>query len=127
VSFVKPLGPDNEHPGYAALQRGQQYVADVVKSIQASPYWKDTAIIITYDEFGGRYDHVAPPAGDRWGPGTRIPAIIISPYARKGYVDHTRYDTTSILKFIETRWNLSPLGTRDAAVNNLLNAFDFQQ
>lgn len=127
VSFVKPLGPDNEHPGYTKLAHGQKYVADLVKSVQDSPFWKDTAIIIAYDEYGGRWDHVAPPVIDRWGPGTRVPAIIISPYARKGFVDHTQYDTASILKFIETRWNLAPLGTRDAKGNNLINAFDFSQ
>jgi len=64
---------------------------------------------------------------DRWGPGTRVPTIIISPYAKKGFVDHTQYDTTSILKFIESCWGLKPLGTRDATANNLLNAFDFSQ
>jgi phospholipase C len=125
VSFVKAIGADNEHPGYTDLVRGQQHVADLVRAVQQSPYWADTAIIIAYDENGGFWDHVAPPTGDRWGPGTRVPAIIISPYARKGFIDHTQYDTTSILKFIETRWDLAPLGTRDAAANNLLNAFDF--
>ena len=84
-------------------------------------------MIVTYDENGGLWDHVAPPVGDRWGPGTRVPAIIISPYAKRAVVDHTIYDTTSILRFIEWRWNLPPLGTRDAAANNLLNAFDFTQ
>jgi phospholipase C len=127
VSFVKPLGPDNEHPGYAALLRGQQHVADLVKAVQNSQYWPDTAIIITYDENGGRWDHVAPPVVDQWGPGMRVPAIIVSPYAKKGFVDHTQYDTTSILKLIETRWNLTSLGTRDAAANDLGNAFDFTQ
>jgi phospholipase C len=68
---------------------------------------------------------VAPPVVDRFGPGSRVPAIIISPYAKKGYVDHTQYDTTSILKTIEVRWNLTPLGTRDAAAAPLTNAFDF--
>ncbi|HZB96917.1 MAG TPA: alkaline phosphatase family protein, partial [Herpetosiphonaceae bacterium] len=126
VSFVKPLGPDNEHPGYAALERGQQHVADLVNAIKNGPNWQDTAIIITYDEFGGRWDHVAPPAGDRWGPGERVPAIIISSYAKKGFVDHTRYDTTSILRFIERRWNLAPLSSRDAAAKDLTNAFDFK-
>jgi acid phosphatase len=98
-----------------------------VKAVQQSPYWADTAIIITYDENGGFWDHFAPPKGDRWGPGTRVPAIIISPYAKKGYVDHTQYDTSSILKLIETRWGLAPLGPRDAAPNGLTNAFDFAQ
>jgi phospholipase C len=125
VSFAKPIGEDNEHPGYASLQRGQQHVADLVMAVQDSPLWQDTAIIITYDENGGRWDHVAPPAGDRWGPGTRVPTIIISPYAKQGFVDHTPYDTTAILKFIELRWDLAPLGDRDAKANDLSNAFDF--
>ena len=127
VAFVKPLGADDEHPGYTSLVRGQQHVADLVRAVQQSPAWADTAIIITYDENGGFWDHVAPPQGDRWGPGTRVPTIIISPYAKKGFVDHTQYDTTSILKFIETRWGLAPLSARDAAANDLINAFDFAQ
>ena len=126
VSFVKPLGPDNEHPGYASLLAGQQHVANIVNAVAASPYWKDTAIIITYDENGGRYDHVAPPGPfDRWGPGTRVPTIVISPWAKPHFVDHTQYETVSILALIEKRWNLKPLGTRDAAANPLSNAFDF--
>ena len=86
-----------------------------------------SAIIVAFDEGGGLWDHVAPPKIDRWGPGTRVPAIIVSPYAKKGFVDKTVYDTTSILRFIEWRWNLQPLGERDAKANNLLNAFDFSQ
>jgi phospholipase C len=113
--------------GYTDLLRGQQYVADLVKAVQGSAVWKDSVIIITYDEAGGRWDHVPPPRGDRWGPGVRVPAIIISPYAKRRFVDNTTYETTSILKFIETRWDLAPLGSRDAAANNLLNAFDFSQ
>ncbi len=123
VAFVKPLGPDNEHPGYASLLRGQQHVAGLVKAVMNSPVWADTAVIITYDENGGRWDHVAPPVIDAWGPGTRVPAIIVSPLAKRHYVDHTVYDTTSILKLIETRWSVRPLGTRDAAANDLSNAF----
>jgi phospholipase C len=126
VSFVKPLGPDNEHPGYAALMRGQQHVADIVSRIRASAAWQDTVIIVTYDENGGRWDHVAPPVVDRWGPGTRVPAIVISPYARKAYIDHTQYDTTSILRLIEQRYGLEPLGPRDAAAASLLPALSFQ-
>ena len=103
VSFVKPIGEDNEHPGYANESTGQQHIADLVQAVQNSSYWKDTAIVITYDENGGRWDHMAPPTGDRWGPGTRVPTIIISPFAKKGAVDHTTYDTTSILRTIETR------------------------
>jgi plastocyanin len=98
-----------------------------VRAVQQSPAWAYTAIIVTYDENGGFWDHVAPPKGDRWGPGTRVPTIVISPYAKKGYVDHTKYDTTSILKLIETRWGLAPLGPRDAAATGLANVFDFTQ
>jgi acid phosphatase len=128
VAFIKPLGANNEHPGYADLIDGQNHVAQLVTAIQNSPAWKDTAIIITYDEFGGRWDHVSPPpTTDGWGPGARVPAIIISPFARRGYVDHTQYETVSILKLIETRFNLPALGSRDAAAANLLNAFNFAQ
>jgi len=123
VTFIKPLGPDNEHPGYASLLQGQEHVAGLVRAVIASPYWRDTTIIITYDENGGRWDHVPPPVVDRWGPGTRVPTIVISPLARRRYVDHTYYDTTSILKLIERRWGLAPLGARDAAANDLSNAF----
>jgi acid phosphatase len=125
VTFIKPLGADNEHPGYATLTNGQQHVADLVATIQNSPYWQDTAIIITYDEHGGRWDHVPPPVVDRWGPGVRVPTIVISPFARKGFVDHTQYDTTAILKLIEERWNLEPLTDRDAKAGDMLTAFDF--
>jgi phospholipase C len=122
VSFVKPLGPDNEHPGYADLARGQQHVADLVQAVQSSPYWDDTLVVITYDENGGSWDHVAPPVVDRWGPGSRVPTILVSPLAKRGFVDHTQYDTTSILRTIETRWGLQPLGARDAAANDFSNA-----
>jgi phospholipase C len=127
VSFVKPIGLDNEHPSYTSIARGQEHVLQLVSAIQASPYWPTTAIIITYDENGGAWDHVAPPVVDRWGPGTRVPAVIVSPWARRGYVDHTVYNTTSILKLIETRWQLKPLGKRDATAANLTAAFDFTQ
>ena len=127
VSFIKLLGPDNEHPGYADLLSGQEHVAKLVRAVMDSAYWKETAIIITYDEYGGRWDHVAPPKIDRWGPGPRVPAIIVSPYAKRRHVDHTLYETTSILRFVETRWGVAPLGARDAAANDLTNAFDWSQ
>jgi phospholipase C len=122
VSFYKPLGEDNEHPSYTTVARGQQHVAELVQAIQASPVWPDSLVIITYDENGGAWDHVAPPVIDRWGPGARVPAVIVSPFARRGFVDHTVYDTTSILASIEARWHLAPLGSRDAAAANLSNA-----
>jgi phospholipase C len=127
VAFVKPLGPDNEHPGYATELNGQQHVADLISAIQASPAWADTAIIVTYDEHGGRWDHVPPPVIDKWGPGVRVPTIVISPFAKKAFVDHTQYDTTAILKLIETRWSLEPLTDRDARSGDMQTAFDFDQ
>ena len=127
VSFIKPLGPDNEHPGYATLANGQAHVAELVSAIQNSSAWNDTAIIITYDEHGGRWDHVAPPAIDKWGPGSRVPTIVISPFAKKAFVDHTQYDTTAILRLIEDRYGLQPLGDRDAKSGNMTTAFDFNQ
>ena len=125
VSFVKFLGPDNEHPGYASLQEGQQHVADLVSTVQANPaLWAHTAIIITYDEHGGRWDHVTPPARDIWGPGVRVPCIIISPFAKTNYVDHTQYDTTAILTTIEHRFGVTPLNSLDANAPTFLNSLN---
>jgi phospholipase C len=127
VSFVKPLGPLNEHPGYAGLLDGELHAKELIDAVRSGPAWASSAIIVTYDENGGFWDHAAPPAVDRWGPGTRVPTIIISPFARRGFVDHTLYDTTSILALIERRWGLAPLAERDANANDLTAAFDFQQ
>jgi acid phosphatase len=106
VAFYKPQGNYNQHPGYANLDDGDSHIADLVAKLQASPQWNNMVIIITYDEFGGQWDHVAPPKGDKLGPGTRLPAIIISPFAKKGTVDHTQYDTGSILRFISRVYDL---------------------
>jgi len=126
VAFYKPIGELNEHPGYADVMAGEQHIAGLLSRIEHSPQWQNTAVIITYDENGGFWDHVAPPTKDRWGPGTRVPTIVISPFAKRGYVDHTQYDTTSILKLIETRFGLAPLGERDASANDMRNAFDLK-
>lgn len=127
VSYLKPIGEDDEHSGYSAVDSSEQNTLKWIQAVMDSPYWKDTAIFVTYDDFGGFYDHVMPPAVDRWGYGGRVPMIVISPYAKKGFIDHTQYDHTSTLKFIETRWGLQPLTTRDAAANDMTNAFDFSQ
>ncbi len=119
VVFWKPIGEHNEHPGYASTLAGDRHMAEVIEKIRKSPMWKSTVIIVTYDEHGGLWDHVAPPKVDRWGPGSRVPTVIISPFAKRHTIDHTFYDTTSILKLIESRYGLSPLGTRDAQANNL--------
>lgn len=125
VTFFKPLGDDNEHPGYTDLAKGEGYTVDLINTIRNSPIWNDCVIIITYDEHGGYWDHVAPPAIDKWGPGTRVPGIIISPFAKTGFVDDTQYETLSILAFIEKRWGLTPLTSRDANANPFSNAFTF--
>ena len=126
VSFVKPLGLDNEHPGYADVLTGENHTIELINDVINGPNGKDAVIIITYDENGGFWDHVAPPVIDKkWGPGTRVPGIIISPFARRGYVDHTQYETISILSFIEKRWDLRPLNERDENANPFQNAFNF--
>jgi acid phosphatase len=109
VSFYKPQGNVNQHPGYASVAEGDAHIADLVAKLRASPQWDHMVIIITYDEFGGAWDHVAPPQGDLLGPGARIPALIISPFAKRGTVDHTQYDTESILRLITRRFDLEPL------------------
>jgi len=126
VSFIKPLGINNEHPGYANLLRGQKHVDSIIQQVMKSKYWENTVIIITYDEHGGRYDHVAPPKIDRWGPGSRVPTIVISPYAKKNYVDTTQYESVSVIKLLETMYDMPPLSKRDSAANGMLNAFDLQ-
>jgi len=109
VAFYKPQGNLNQHAGYSSVADGDEHIAGLIARLQQSPQWKNMLIIVTYDENGGIYDHAPVPKGDRWGPGSRIPAIIISPYARKGFVDHTQYDTGSILRFITRRFALEPL------------------
>jgi len=109
VVFYKPVGKDNEHPGYASLAEGDAHLADTIARLQASPQWAHMLVVVTYDENGGQWDEVAPPKGDLVGPGTRVPAVIISPFARRGAVDHTPYDTGSIARFITHRWSLPVL------------------
>jgi len=131
VSFVKPIGLENEHPGYTSETEGSNHLVKLLSSIQGSACRKDTMVVVTYDEFGGQWDHVAPPgqggtAGphDLFGPGTRIPTLIIAPHLRGDFVvDHTQYDTTSILATIERRYGLRAIHDRDAAVNDFTNVF----
>jgi acid phosphatase len=119
VSFYKPTGYVNQHPGYANVDDADAHIAGLVNALKASSKWSHMVIVVTYDEYGGQWDHVAPPRGDLVGPGTRIPAIIISPYAKSGTVDHTQYDTGSILRLISSRYALPALpgiAARDAAL-----------
>ena len=109
MAFYKPQGSVNEHPAYANVSDGDHHIAAVLTALESGPQWPHMLVVVTYDEFGGWWDHVAPPKADRFGPGTRVPAIIVSPYAKKGTVDHTEYDTTSILRFITNKWKLPVL------------------
>jgi phospholipase C len=131
VAFYKPAGRVNQHPSYSDIRSGDAHIAGLLERLKQSPQWPKMAVIVTYDENGGFWDHVPPPAGpgwsDRWGPGTRIPAVVVSPHARRGYVDHTPYDTTSILKFITRCFGLEPLPGVRANAGDLVNAFDFRR
>jgi acid phosphatase len=109
VAFYKPQGNVNQHAGYASVAEGDAHIAELVARLRAGPQWRHMVIVITYDEFGGAWDHVAPPHGDLLGPGARIPALIISPFAKHGTVDHTQYDTESILRLITRRFGLDVL------------------
>jgi phospholipase C len=135
VSFIKPIGAENEHPGYTGETQGSDHLVKLLKAIEGSACKNDTMVIVTYDEFGGQWDHVPPPgqggaAGphDQWGPGTRIPALVVSPFLDGTFVvDHIEHDTTSILSTLEHRYHLQPLGTRDAAVPDLASVFSAKQ
>jgi acid phosphatase len=132
VSFIKPIGAENEHPGYTGETRGSDHLVDLLKSIEGSACARDTMVIVTYDEFGGQWDHVSPPGQggaygphDAHGPGTRIPALVVSPMLPDYFVvDHTEHDTTSIAATIEHRYGLRPLSSRDAQVADLSSVFE---
>jgi phospholipase C len=118
VSFYKPAGRHSQHPSYTDLKSGDAHMADVLEKLRNSPQWPGMLVVLTYDENGGYWDHVAPPTGpgwsDRFGPGSRVPALLVGPTVKKGFVDHTPYDTTSILKLITRRFGLEPLpGVRE--------------
>jgi phospholipase C len=122
VSFVKPYGAENEHPGYASEPNGSDHLVDLLQTIMSGPQAEKTLVVVTYDEFGGQWDHVSPPVVDKWGPGTRIPALVLSAGMVKSGVDHTPYDTTSIMATIEHSFGLAPVASRDAVVNDLAPA-----
>ena len=130
VSFVKPYGAENEHPGYASASTGSDHLVDLLKAVAAGPEADETLVVVTYDEFGGQWDHVPPPgagsptpgAHDAFGPGTRIPALVLSTRMRRSGVDHTSYDTTSIIRTLERSLHLEPVGIRDTKVADLRRA-----
>ena len=111
--FYKPIGENNEHPGYAEIATGDKHLSEIVSLLMKSPDYKDMLILITYDENGGSWDHVAPPRRDKWGPGTRVPLVAIGPTVKTGYVDRTPYDFGSILKTIEVRFGVEAVNEID--------------
>ncbi len=125
LAFYKPLSGYSDNPGQSSILDSEKAVIALLEAAKASKHWPRMAIFITYDDYGGFYDHVPPPKIDRWGPGNRVPTIVISPWAKKGHVDSTQYETVSILRLVEKRFGLEPLTERDARANDLLPAFDF--
>jgi phospholipase C len=123
VAYIAPSGSSEHPPG--SIQTGERFVRTLVNSLVQSRYWKDSAFMWTYDESGGWYDHVRPPRVDEFGYGFRVPALLVSPYARRGHVEHTTLDFTSILKFVEENWGVRPLARRDAEARSIAGAFDF--
>jgi acid phosphatase len=132
VSFVKPIGAQNEHPGYASEHVGSEHLVDLLRTLQRSRCARDTMVVVTYDEFGGQWDHVPPPGQgadtpgphDEMGPGSRVPALTIAPGLRRPFsVDRASHDTTSIMATIEHRFGLPPVTARDAQVQDLSTVF----
>jgi phospholipase C len=126
VSWVIPPGSKNDYPTNSVCD-GENWTVGQLNAIMQGPSWGSTAVFVTWDDFGGFYDHVPPPQVDEFGLGPRIPALIVSPYAKPGFISHTVYDLTSVLKFIEQRFGLSALSARDAAANDLMDSFNFSQ
>jgi phospholipase C len=134
VSWVIPDAENSDHPGAAAKDTGPSWVASVINALGESSYWPSTAIVVVWDDWGGFYDPAPPPFFDHWGGlGFRVPAIIVSPYAREavpskpGYISHTQYEFGSILRFVEDNWNLGQLGTTDGRAKSIVDSFDFTQ
>jgi phospholipase C len=126
ITWIVPTGSTSDHGGTKS-NLGPEWVASVVNAIGASPYWKNTAIIITWDDWGGWYDHVKPKQLDIMGLGFRVPLLVVSPYARRGYVSHVPHEWGSILKFTEGVFNLPSLGQTDVRADDLSDCFSFDQ
>jgi phospholipase C len=127
VTWITPRFQLSQHPEYNFCW-GQNWTIEVVNALMRSAAWKDTLLVVSWDDFGGFYDHVPPVRLDDNGLGIRVPAMVISPYAKPGYVDHTTYEFSSVLRFIEDNWSLRPFLTRrDRIADGLRNAMDFSQ
>lgn len=125
VSWLTPPVALSDHPGYGGICDGENWTVKTMNTLMRSPDWESTVVVLTWDDFGGFYDHVAPPHLDLYGLGPRVPAIIISPWAKRGYVMHDTMEFSSVLALIEHLWDLDPLTARDRQANDMLGAFDF--
>jgi phospholipase C len=125
VSYIAPSGNSEHPPG--SIRAGQRLVRGLIGTLMTSSAWDSSAFLWSYDDWGGWYDHVKPPKVDTYGYGFRAPALLVSAYAKRGYVDHTTLDFTSVLKFIEENWDLTPLAARDGAAKTFMDAFDFSK
>ncbi len=126
VCWVVPTEEVSEHPPYS-IRQGMAYVTGLVNAVMEGPDWSTTAIFISYDEWGGFYDHVPPTRVDPYGLGIRVPGLVISPYARQGFIDHTVHSSASWLRIVEERFGLEPLTARDAGASDMIEDFDFSQ
>jgi phospholipase C len=126
VTWITPRFELSEHPEYNFCY-GENWTTEVVNAIMRSPMWRDTAIFLSWDDFGGFYDHVPPVVVDPFGLGVRVPMILLSPYARRGVVDHHLGEFSSVLRFIEDNWGLTQLTMRDRRATDLSYDFDFSQ
>jgi phospholipase C len=127
VSWLVPNSAESDHPSFGTMCEGENWTVRQINAIMSGPHWRHTAIVLTWDDFGGFYDHVPPPHVDIYGYGPRVPAIIISPYARSGEIFSETADFSSVLKLISTIFDVPSLTERDAQANDLLGAFDFDQ
>lgn len=123
VSYIAPSGSSEHPPG--SIKAGETFVRTMINALMRSSSWPTSAFTWTYDDWGGWYDHVKPPRVDRFGYGFRAPALLVSPYSRRGYVSHKTLDFTSVLKFIEDNWGLKPLASRDRRAQSIADGFNF--
>lgn len=126
VSWIVTPANVSEHPP-ASVCIGENWTVQMLNSLMQSPDWSSTAVFLTWDDFGGFYDHVPPQQIDGYGLGFRVPLIIVSPFAKQGYIDHVQYEFSSMLRFAEGQFGLPNLTRRDAGANDMTNAFDFTQ
>ncbi|HEY2555407.1 MAG TPA: alkaline phosphatase family protein [Candidatus Cybelea sp.] len=127
VTWISPSNVNSDHAGFGSADTGPTWVAKVVNAVGTSKFWNSTAVIVVWEDWGGWYDHVAPPQLDYAGLGMRVPMIVVSPYAKPSYVSHTQYEFGSIVKFVEDNWNLGRLGTTDTRAASMGDVFDFTQ